>query len=395
MKAAGEWDFQPTPPPFDPVAFFCAPHDIVPMPGAFEAHLDFSKPPDAMFENGPLFGCIPEVTEEVLSQELPGAGVFQPMGLDGVDVSSCVFSVAHAAAAVQLAAAHEGLGFGVSRLSPLIGTPVRLPHIISSYVETLGEFSGPDERRWLFNDFLSEVDAVIRSAHQLDIGVDLELVRSKVWLPVRVDDGRLSAIVAHRLEVYFQDRGFSIPAIELIGTVFSGDVPPTVAAIAQQLPPGELKPLRQLFLTYSSDREFLRRFTSPEGSRAIGLLGLEWDSPSVADLGFQIPKIATAINIIERWSTLWKTFEMALGTTFKVVSYRGSGDPWQAIRCVERPGGVTITSHYTLDSRGASYRACFGTPVIWSSVPMRMTAVGRINPRPLQVSIVRDHFGLN
>jgi hypothetical protein len=267
--------------------------------------------------------------------------------------------------------------------------------VVTKYLETLGEFSGPDDRRWLLTDFPSTVDALARTSSQVARGDDFDLVRSKYWLPVRVDDGRTSALVAEALSHYLQDRGHLIPASGLIGHVFSGTIPPAFAAISRQLPLAERVALEAVFKTYSSDRCFLNRFTSSLGYRALGLLGLEWEHPRLSDLGFNGPTVAIVTEKLATWSTMWRTVQKGLGVPLRRVVFRCSGDPWQLCNVRERPGGAEISSYYTFQKVGANFRACFGTPVIYKSAPMRVHATGLLDIAALRVSLTRESFGLN
>jgi len=395
MKAAGEWDFQPSPPPFDPAAAFAAsvPEFDLPMPGAFDPSLSFDAPPDAYFENGPILGDVSELFEEIVTADFPGTGVLTTCGWDGQTLANNVLSVVHAAAAVQLSAAHEDLGYGTTRLTPFRRLDVKLPVLFTQYIESLGEFLGPDDRRWLLTDFPSGVDALARASQQLRDGYSISDVKEKFWLPVRVDDARTSATVAVALSSYFADRGFHIPDNELIREVFSGTIPPAFSSIAQQLPEDERQALRLLFLQYSSDREFIRRFTSSTGYRALGLLGLEWGHPRTKDLSFNFPTVHVVQRILSEWNLVQDTVESGMNVAFRKVTYR-LGDPSQACVIRERPGGATLSSYYSLQQENATWRACFGTPMVYCSVPLRMTAVGRFNFRLTMVPLLRSHVGL-
>jgi len=398
LKASGDWDFQPSPPPFDPADAFASSVQLeAPNPGAFEAVADFSSPapPTAYFADGPLFGDFANVAEDLLFAELPNPGVFQRMGWDGIEVARHVFSTAYAAAAVQVASAHDGMGFGTSRVSHLTGNSVYLPSLVAQYLETIGEFVGPDDRRWLLTDFPSTVDALARSCQQILNDGDLDQVKAKFWLPVRADDGRTAAFASVGLSNYLQDRGHMIPAAGLIGHVFSGTLPPAYAAIAQSLALEEREALGLVFKDYSSDRQFLSRFTSSQGYRALGLLGLEWDSPSLHDLGNFGSSVTIVTERLMSWMVTWQSVQKGLSVPFRKVSFRRQGDPWQMCTIVERPGGVEVSSFYTLQKRGANYRACVGTPMVYHSAPMRMKAVGRLDVPALRVSLIRDTFGIN
>jgi len=397
MQEAGTWDFDPTPPPFDPMEFFVSSAQGVPtpMPGVFDSTIDFSTPPPATFENGLPFGDLPELMAEALTQELPSPGVFQSLGLDGEALTSRVFSAACAAAAVQMATAHEGQGMGRSRFSNLASdVEVRLPLLVAQVVETLGEFTGPDGRRWFLRDYPSGVDALARAADQFARGWDFSMIRDMFWLPVRVDDGRTAAVVATLLSSYLSDRGLRIPANELIGAVFSGDVLPAVAAIAHQLPSRVFEPLKLLFRTYSTEAEFVDRFSSPQGVEALSLLGLEWENMPGLSLGFPFATASCVTMALLRWRHLQPVVEQALNVTFRKVRFRTHGDPLQVCNLRETPGGVVLTTHYSTEHRGASFRACVGTQVIYHSVPLRMRAVGAIVPREVVVPLVRNHIGL-
>jgi len=398
LKASGEWDFEPSPPPFDPVAAFCAgPDEDLPIPGAFHTQFDPTTPlPPAYFENGPLFGEIPEDLEELFSGELPSPDVFQALQWDGAELTNQVTSAAYIASAVQIAVAHSGVGFGRSRLLDLSSRVVKLPEVLSLWVETLGEFVGPDDRQWLYRDFPSATEALVRAAVLLrDWKLTPSEVRSLFWLPTRVDDGRTAAYVAVALSQYLSDRGFQIPESELVGAVFSGTIPPTVCAIAQHLPSDEFTSLKLVFQEYSSDRVFLTRFSSGSGIRALGLLGLEWDQPRLGQMMFFLPVHSVARRFISHWQNIQPTVEKGLGVTFRTTTYRDLGDPWQVMRVHDRPGGVEVLSYYSLTEMVANFRSSFGSPLVYSSVPMKVKAIGRIDVRAQRISLLRNHFGLD
>jgi hypothetical protein len=397
LKAAGRWEFDSTPPPFDPVAAFCAaPDDDLPVPGAFNAVFDPTHtPPPAFFENGPLFGEIPEDMEQLFGEELPSPALFQGLSWDGAELTNQVTAAAYVASAIQISVAHCGVGFGTSRLLELTQESVKLPEVLSLWVETLGEFVGPDDRKWFYRDFPSETEAMVRAAKWLlEERFSPSEVRSHYWLPTRVDDGRTAAYVAVALSQYLSDRGFHIPESELCRAVFSGDIPPTVSAIARQLPPEEFNSLKLVFQVYSSDREFLNRFSSGSGSRALGLLGLEWDRPSRRTMCFHIPVLDVAEHVLYMWNNVQPTVEKGLGVTFRTTTFRDLGDPWQVMFVHDRPGGVEISSYYSLTKAVANFRSCFGAPLVYSSVPMRMKATGRIDTRGQRIALLRNHLGL-
>lgn len=365
------------------------------MPGMYEAKIDFSPPPDGFFDYGPVFGDFSEEVEEMLSGELPDTGVFPGLAMDGDQVARSLFSTAYAVAAVQLAHAHEGVGLGVTRLLHHTKEDVYLPPLVTENLENLGETRGPDGRRWLIHDFPSTIDALARASEQLSLGMSASSVNQKFWLPVRVDDGRTATSVARGLSLYMSDRGFHFGESQLIGEVFSGTIPPTFAAIAEQLPVDERLALRLLFQVYSSEMQFLERFSSPLGYRALGLIGLEWDEPSLEDLQFRFQTMTVVKHRIECWKLRWKTFQSGLGIKFQKVNFRQQGDPWQMCTSTDRGGRVLLSSYYSFQRRNATFRACFGSPVGYHSVPWRMTALGRIEVRSTLVPLLRQGFGLD
>jgi len=398
LKASGDWDFDPSPPPFDPVAAFCEGTDPdVPVPGAYNAQFDFSSPPPpAFFENGPLFGEIPEEMEVLLEAELPNAALFQGISWDGAELTNQLTATAYVASAVQIAASHDGAGFGKSRLLDLTSESVKLPEILTRWVETLGEFVGPDDRKWLYHDFSAETEAMVRAAKWLtEEKFSPSEVRSHYWLPTRVGDGRTAACIATGLSQYLSDRGFQIPASELIRSVFSDDIPPTVSSIARQLPVAEYNSLLTVFRSYSSDREFLHRFSSGSGSRALGLLNLEWDRLNRRVMCFNIPVWDIAEHVLFMWNNIQPTVEKGLNVTFRTITYRDSGDLWQVIRVHDRFGRLELSSYYSLNKMAANFRSCFGTSLVYTSVPMRMRASAHINTRVQRVALLRNHLGLN
>jgi hypothetical protein len=395
LKAVGEWDFEAPPPAFDPVeAFMAGVDDTVPMPGAFDAIVDFSEPPRGFFENGPYFGPIPGVVEDVFESEFPGAATFQQLGLDGPSVGNSLMEVAHAAAAVQVATTSNACGIceDVKEFAP---DGISLPGFLSTYVETLGEFRGPDGREWQLVDSPSNVRALARACHQYSQGWTSQEVADKYWLPCHVHDMRTACYFAQSLCGFLSERGSPPPVEEMMGKVFSGVVPPAFYTFSSVLTRSEFAALELVFKGFVSEVDFLDRFSSPLGSRALGILGFEWDRPSVRDLGFDLRHASIIRRCLTTWRELRPTFEDALGVSFRKIRFLACGDNQQVCTVKSVPGGVAINCHYSFSKYSANYRACFGTPVVYSSVPQRMRALGRGSFKPYLVSVVRDHLGVS
>jgi hypothetical protein len=364
------------------------------MPGSYDAVIDFSPPPPGFFENGPLFGDFPELAEEMLERELPGQGVFQSMSLSGSCVAAELTAAAYACSAVQTAVAHQAIDGEGCGIANLCSRDLRLPGFLSTYVETLGEFCGPDERRWMLVDFKSNIKAMARAIEQCDRRLPPETIRSKYWLPCHVDDGRTGAIIAQSLAEFLREKGAHILVEDLMGKVFSGDTPPAFAALSSILTKSEFTSLELVFKRYSTDREFLQRFSSQLGFRALGILGLEWERPSRQDLGFKISPLEVVTNCLNRWCATSPVYADCFGVSFRKLCFRPDGDPTQICRIRDRPGGVTLSSHYAPDPYSATFRACFGSPMVYTSVPLRSTAVGRISVQAQKISLMRDHLGV-
>jgi len=394
LKAAGNWDFQPSPPPFDPIEAFCASFDDThPMPGAYDAVIDFSPPPPGIFENGPPFGDLPEMMEEILQRDLPGADILLEMGFEMDAVSCELLHSSYVAAAMQMANAHVGDELE-SNLALLCDEGVYLPGFLSTYVETLGEFCGTDDRVWRVSDFPSNVKALARAAHQASIGDTSDEIRTRFWLPCHGGDKRTAACIALSLCSFLREKNIVLSVEEMMSKVFSGHIPPAFYALSSQLSQAEFTSLALLFESFSTEGEFLRRFTSPLGTRALSILELEWPSPHDADLSFDIDVFKIVKTRLREWKTLSRQFSDAMGVSYRRVRFRKEGDPLQICAISPTPGGVTLASHYSPQRYQATFRACFGTPVVYTSVPFRSVSVGRSAFKAHAVSLIRNHLGV-
>jgi hypothetical protein len=219
-------------------------------------------------------------------------------------------------------------------------------------------------------------------------------VLSHMWLPTQVDDGHTRHLVAVRLANWFSSIGFQFRVSELDSHIFCGSVPPRVAAISSQLPPGSLEAVSRLFRVWSTDRQFTHLFCDDVGQSALALLELRWEEPLYYDCGFSIRFNEVALILRDWWFLLETQLEQGFGVRFvNAYSSTGLGSRSQACQVSGSSPEWCVKLHYVGSSSVCTLRTCFGTPIEFGDIPFRYTSTGHLHPRRVLGSVVRDHLG--
>jgi len=311
-------------------------------------------------------------------------------GIDIFDINRTFASATLVSFAIMIAKSHESLGYGTSAISRF--EPPRLPLYAAQFSETLGEFNGPDGRRFVLSDFASTLRSFIRAAIHVSEEMEIPKVLSELWLPTVNDDGHTSHIVAYHLHDFLSEHGFQVGVDELNDFVFSGEVPPPVAAAIGQLPPHFGASVARLFERYSTPNEFLSMFSDQVGQLGLAMLDLSWTDPNVGDLRFEsCPKNDTRY-ILQEWHHLSRAYEETSGVMFqppKHVDHVGS------IHQISRVSGdgrsFKVRTYYDADELVRNTLCCFGSSAVFS-LPFRHLYRGRIKQDSYVNSFLSEYF---
>jgi len=362
------------------------------MPGAFSPVFKTEPPPEVRFSYNDTFS---NVFEEQLSQ-IVGSPRFREYcaanGIDVFDINRSFTAATLVSFAVQISKVHSDIGFGSSRLSHF-EFPV-LPDYVTTYVQQLGEFIGPDKRRFLLADHSATNRSFVRAALDVIDGFNIPNVLSRLWLPSAPDDGHTSHIVACRLAGFLKDRGFHLRVDDLEGFVFSGTVPPALSAILSSIPAAFRKSVVRLFEVYSSEDNFLALFSDDVGLMALTLLELKWEDPSVVHLRFDMRLKQDARYILSQWASVCYAMETVSGVAFtRPTTGQYLGSYSQACSVSGDGKSFEVKTHYSMDAGTRNYRVVFPPGLLFSDLPYRHTYLGTVPLRQCLSGLLHDNFG--
>jgi len=379
LKAAGQWrDPDHSPPSFSDVDLFSSGvGDPVPMPGAFTpvfntmAHL-----PDVDIGYDYPLGLECLRMEEAVQDLAASEPRFAETGLAANEVSDRFNCLASATAAVKVAKAHSELGLGDTGLE-CFNLP-DLPMLLAEAVSRIGEFIGIDGRKWLFPDIQTIIKAFTRMAVLYMTGIGPEHASGMFWLPTEVDDGHTISILAARVERVLSEYGVILSQAEFMGYMFSGSAPACFTSILSKVPRQHGIALSRLFCTWSTLDQFKSLFSDQVGRDLLILLELHWLKLDVKYCCFYDNDPKVVVKTIFDW---WECNSFIIKRPISVLFCRQSsrafvGSDAQPMRTVRTRIGFKTLSCYPVDPEDRTYAVLFGTPLVWSEMPLRYTSEG-------------------
>jgi hypothetical protein len=367
----------------------------VPMPGAFTPVFSFSTQVayDQKFSYNDALIRVAEIVNVVLRGADVSVDVFEGFEVSNDYVAAQITQMAIVGFAIHLAKVHKEMDLGDSYFDMV--DPPKLPPFIAEYISSLGEFEGPDGRRWVLTDFMTTIHSLVRCAHRISSGELQFDCLVEQWLPTEVDDLRTKSIVAAKLSDWFTNQGYHFKVSDIRDHIFSGDVPPDITAIIPRLQADHQKIVVRLFLQWSSDYQFVQLFSDNVGRQALDLLGLVWRRIDVRSLCFKLKVHAAADLMLSTWKLVYPLYRGMMKVDFVPSSYhRPVGNPFQASVVKEGNAEYRVSSYYGLSAEDRNMLCCFGSNVVFDGVPMRYHADGILPARTLAQAIARQDLGL-
>jgi hypothetical protein len=367
------------------------------VPGAFSPVYEFSaafRPPPAQFCLSPdVFTKLFDAVENVAhSNDLESK--YSAMGLSPSGLVSRLFSVSCLALAIRFAKIHDSFDEDPTGLSKMV--PPDLPVVISDYIRRISEFTGTDGKQWLLHDFTSTVKTLVRAADSIARGHPASEVMPKLWLPVGVDDGFTAFFTSKRLCEYLSGHGFHVDFYSIVDHAFKGSIPPCVSAVMSQLSLSQQRVVLRVFRPYSTERQFLQIFDSPEGIHSAEVLGLPLPGLEERDLDFSFDMLKSARRLSSIWNLTKDSCSSALGVAFSRSSPPRSCPVSSSIvyEVSDDDGRFTLSSYYAMLEEDKTAACCYGTAILIDDTPFRFTSYGFVSAPEVLASIASYDLGL-
>jgi len=372
--------------------------DATPVPGAFSpvfnAMSAIEQLPVRFTLSGDVFVRIFDFVHDTVVSGAIKDEEFRVQGSTVCGVVSRLFSASCLALAIRIARIHSSFSIDKTGLS-LMMVP-ELPVCIMDFIREIGEFTGPDGKVWLLHDFESVVKSLVRAADQLSESIPHGVALSRFWLPVSANDGNTSFIVASRLIAFFKASGFHLRVDDVVGHMFSGDIPGCVSCHLSALPHDQGIAVTRVFQTYSTTDQFIQIFSDSTGIQALKLLNLTLGGADANDLGFEMRTLRVATRLSRVWDSVQRTYAKTLGVVFaRSTMYRAKGGGYHQVAVVTgNDSAYSVNSYYALTEEDLAFLSCYGNFLEMGDHPMRYTRSGSIPADAILSSIVCYDFGV-